>query len=513
MVARISTLTFQGIHVRDVDVQVQMSNGFVAFNIVGLPDKAVAESRERVRAALHAIGLSLPAQRITVNLAPADLLKEGSHFDLPIALALMTIMGVLPRDEMSQYLALGELGLDGTIAPVGGILPAAIHAQSKSQGIICPEACGAEAAWASEIQILAAPHLLSLVNHFKGVQLLEQPTASMRLQDPMKGDMSDIKGQESAKFAMEIAAAGGHNILLSGPPGSGKSMLASRLISILPPLSPAEALETSMIHSVAGKIQEGKILAQRPYRTPHHTASTASLVGGGQKAMPGEISLAHNGVLFLDELPEFGPQSLEALRQPLEVRNISVSRANHHITYPANIQLVAAMNPCKCGHLGDNDLSCNRAPKCGIDYQNKISGPIYDRIDCHIDVPAVSPMELGRLSGGESSAVILGRVMRARDIQLERYKKFHPNEESPVAFLNCHADGPYLESITQLDDSTKHFLMEASEKFKLSARGYHRILRLARSLADLEMQERVLKTHISQALHFRRQHLRRPQAA
>lgn len=514
MVSRSTTVTFQGINTVNVDVQVQISNGFVAFNIVGLADKAVAESKERVRAAMHTIGLSLPAKRITVNLAPADLLKEGSHFDLPIALGLMTIMDVLPSDELSQYISMGELALDGGITKVGGILPAAIHAQSQGMGIICPKSCGAEAAWASDISVLAASNLLEIVNHFKGVQLLDQPTPSMHLKDPTKADMSDIKGQEMAKHAMEIVAAGGHNILLSGPPGAGKSMLASRLVTILPPLSPAEALETSMVHSLAGNLEDGRILAERPYRAPHHTASTVSLVGGGQKAQPGEISLAHNGVLFLDELPEFSRQTLESLRQPMETRTVNVSRANHHVTYPANIQMVAAMNPCRCGHLADPDLACNRAPKCGIDYQNKISGPIYDRIDCHVDVQAVSPFELGKLKGGESSAVIRERVIKARNFQLARYLRLNPEEgDDPTAYLNCHADGAYLEKITELDDISRHFLMEACEKLKLSARGYHRILRLARTLADLEEKENIQKTHLAQALHFRRHNVRRQAAA
>lgn len=514
MASHISTVTFQGIQTLTVDVQAQIMGGFVAFNIVGLPDKAVAESKERVRGALHAIGLSLPSKRITVNLAPADLIKEGCHFDLPIALALLTIMNVLPKDELSQYIAMGELALDGGISSVGGILPAAIHAQSEGVGMICPAKNGAEAAWAGDIPVLAASHLLEIVNHFKGVQLLEQPDPSMDLQPSVNINMKDIKGQEMAKQAMEIVAAGGHNILLSGPPGTGKSMLASRLVTILPPLTPEEALETSMVHSIAGSLENGKILAQRPYRAPHHTASTISMVGGGQRAKPGEISLAHNGVLFLDELPEFSSQCLETLRQPLETKTVSISRANHHVTYPANIQLVAAMNPCKCGHLADADLACNRAPKCAIDYQNKISGPIYDRIDCHVDVQAVSPFDLARLQEGEDSNTILTRVMRARDIQKQRFITFHSaSYEGVLPFLNCHADGAFLEHISKLDDLSQQFLMEACEKFKLSARGYHRILRLGRTIADLAGSENIQKMHLAQALHFRRHNVRRQAAA
>ena len=356
MTARIATVAFQGIDVMPVDVQVQMSPGLPAFTVVGLPDKAVGESRERVRAALNAIGLALPPKRITVNLAPADLPKEGSHYDLPIALGLLTVMGVLPAEEMAGYIALGELALDGAIGAAAGVLPAAIAANAAGRGIICPAACGGEAAWAGEMEILAPGSLLQLVNHFKGSQVLARPEARLAGGHAHVPDLRDIKGQESAKRALEVAAAGGHNLLMVGPPGAGKSMLASRLPGLLPPLSAGETLEVSMIASLAGTLGDGRLTRIRPFRNPHHSASMAALVGGGARARPGEVSLAHLGVLFLDELPEFQRQALDSLRQPLETGKAVVARAAAHVTYPARVQLVAAMNPCRCGHLADPAL-------------------------------------------------------------------------------------------------------------------------------------------------------------
>lgn len=386
MVARIATVAFSGTDVLPIDAQVQMSPGVVAFNIVGLPDKAVAESRERVRAALHAMGLSLPAKRITVNLAPADVLKEGSHFDLPIALGLLAAMQIVPAEEAARYVALGELALDGKLSAVAGILPSAIHANATQRGLICPAANGNEAVWAGEIDVLAAGDLLALINHFKGQQILSRPALQLAGIDTSYADLRDIKGQETAKRALEVVAAGGHNLLMIGPPGSGKSMLAARLPGILPPLSPPEALEVSMIHSLAGLLADGKLLQRRPFRDPHHSATQPALIGGGLRAKPGEISLAHHGVLFLDELPEFPRPTLEALRQPIESGRAVVARANHHVTYPARFQLIAAMNPCRCGYLSDPTQGCGRAPRCGQDYQSRLSGPLLDRIDCHVEV-------------------------------------------------------------------------------------------------------------------------------
>ena len=345
MVAKVVTVAFQGVEARRVDVEVQLTGGETAIVIVGLGDKAVAESRERVRGAFTGLGLAMPAQRVVVNLAPADLPKEGSHYDLPIALAVMGAMGIIPHDALNGWAAIGELSLDGSLSAVAGAQPAAIAVGAMDLGLICPEACGPEAAWAGETRILAPRSLISLINHFRGTQIMSAPRPGEVTQSTGGPDLRDVKGQEQAKRALEIAAAGGHNLLFCGPPGSGKSMLAQRLPGLLPPLTAAELLETSMVHSVAGLIAKGTLTRDRPFRSPHHSASMAALTGGGVKAKPGEVSLAHNGVLFLDELPEFGVQALDSLRQPLETGEVMVARANFHIRYPARVQLVAAMNP------------------------------------------------------------------------------------------------------------------------------------------------------------------------
>ncbi len=499
MVARINTIAFQGVDTLDIDVQVHMANGLPAFTVVGLPDKAVAESRERVRAALGALGLGLPQQRITVNLSPADVLKEGSHFDLPIALGLLVAMNVLPADELAGYTALGELALDGAISPVTGVLPAAIGANAAGRGVICPAACGGEAAWAGEVEVLAPPTLLALINHFKGVQVLTAPEPRLAEDSAAALDLADIKGQETAKRALEVAASGAHNLLMIGPPGAGKSMLAQRLPGILPPMDSREALDVSMIHSVAGLLENGRISRQRPFRDPHHSASLPALVGGGTRARPGEISLAHNGVLFLDELPEFARATLEALRQPIESGRAVVSRANAHVTYPARFQFVAAMNPCRCGHLDDAALACSRAPRCALDYQAKISGPLFDRIDLHMEVAAVSAADLTLPPPAEGSAEIAARVAAARQIQADRYA-----EADPPVRTNAEVDGALLEEVAAPDEAGRKLLAEAADRLKLSARGYHRVLKVARTLADMEAEPNVRRLHVAEALSYRR---------
>lgn len=500
MVSRVSTVAFQGIEGVPVDVQVMVGPGKINMHIVGLPDKAVAESRERVQAALHASGLAMPPKKITVNLAPADLPKEGSHFDLPIALALMAALGAVPGDALTGYVVLGELNLDGTLAPVAGALPAAIAANALGKGLICPADSGAEAAWAgAEIDIVAPRSLIALANHFRGTQVISRPQPAIRALPANLPDLVDIKGQETAKRALEVAAAGGHNLLMVGPPGSGKSMLAARLPSILPPLSAAELLEVSMIHSIAGQLSGGKLSDRRPYRTPHHSATMAALVGGGLRARPGEASLAHHGVLFLDEFPEFSPQALDALRQPLETGECIIARANHRVSYPASIQLVAAMNPCRCGMAGEPGHSCARGPKCMSDYQGRISGPLMDRIDIRIDVPAVSAADLIRPRPAESSADVARRVAAARDRQRERFEQ----AGYPRVLTNARCSTALIEKIAEPDPGGLQLLRDAAEKLKFSARGYHRILKVARTLADLDGKDTVGRLHLAEAISYR----------
>lgn len=500
MVGRVRTVAFQGIEGVPVDVQVMFGPGKIAVQIVGLPDKAVAESRERVQAAIHASGLAMPPKRLTVNLAPADLPKEGSHFDLPIALAIMASLGAVPADALAEFLVIGELNLDGTIGPVAGVLPAAIAANAMNRGLICPHECGPEAAWAGPgFNILAPRSLIGLANHFRGTQVLTRPEPAVRQNPANLPDLADIKGQESAKRALEVAAAGGHNLLMVGPPGSGKSMLAQRLPSILPPLTSGELLDVSMIHSIAGQLSGGKLSDRRPFRAPHHSATMAALIGGGMKARPGEASLAHNGVLFLDELPEFHPQALDALRQPLETAECVIARANHHVSYPARIQLIAAMNPCRCGMAGEPGHTCQRGPRCVSDYQGRISGPLLDRIDIRVDVPAVSAFDLIRPAAAESSAVVAKRVANARQLQRDRFIA----AGQPETDCNARCSTMLIEKIAEPDAGGLQLLREAADRMKFSARGYHRILKVARTLADLDGAAHVGRIHLAEAISYR----------
>ncbi len=502
MVVRVATVAFEGIEARPVDVQVQISNGNVAFQVVGLGDKAVGESRERVRGALIAAGLAMPARRVIVNLAPADMPKEGSHYDLPIALAIMAAMGAIPADALSGYTILGELALDGTIAPVAGCLPAAVAANARGHGLICPSACGAEAAWASsEIDIIAPRSLIQLANHFKGTQVLSRPLPAIRAGGMAQPDLAEIKGQESAKRALEIAAAGGHHLLMNGPPGAGKSMLAARLPSILPPLSPRELLEVSMIHSVAGLLAGGELTDRRPFRAPHHSASMAALTGGGLHARPGEVSLAHHGVLFLDELPEFSMQALDSLRQPIETGEVSVSRANARVTYPARFQLVAAMNPCRCGHALDPGYACKRQPnaRCMAQYQTRLSGPLLDRFDISIEVPAVHATDLLLPPPKEGSREVAARVARARALQRERFLGMGLTHLS----TNSAAPANVVESMARPDKAGTDLIRDAADRMRLTARGFHRVLKLARTLADLDESDGVRRIHVAEALSYR----------
>ncbi|NHN88016.1 YifB family Mg chelatase-like AAA ATPase [Acetobacter conturbans] len=488
---RVRAFAFSGIEAIPVWVEVQIANGLPAFLVVGLPDKAVGEARERVRAALASMGLALPPKRILVNLVPADLLKEGSHFDLPIALAVLAAMEIVPIEELGRYAALGELSLDGRINRVPNVISASLGATIMELGLICPAVQGSEALFGGNPDILAAPDLLSLVSHFRGEQLLSPPVLPTLPPLVATGpDMADVKGMEVARRALEIAATGGHSLLMSGPPGSGKSMLAARMPGLLPELTPQEALEVTRICSAAGIVSEdGGPIRRPPFRDPHHSASQPALIGGGARAKPGEISLAHRGVLFLDELPEFSRQALESLRQPLETGQTSIARAAVHVTYPARFQLIAAMNPCRCGYLGDASRECRKAPRCGEDYLNRLSGPLLDRMDLWVSVQPLSPVDMMTASAGEPSASIAARIASARSFRQTRGQTVRNAEANPDQF--------------ELEEGARTLLADAARKLRLSARGFTRLLRVARTIADLEASILIQKHHVAEAVSFR----------
>ncbi len=497
MVALAYTVAFDGIQARLVEVQCSVSPGVPNFALVGLPDKAVSEAKERVRAALAAMSIAMPAKRLIVNLSPADMPKEGSHFDLPIALAVLAALDIIPKDDVAATVALGELSLDGRLIPVIGALPSAMTAAEHDFALLCPKQCGAEAAWVGTATVFAANSLSEVIRHFTGQQLLPRAEAGEVILAPIGPDLRDVKGQERAKRALEIAAAGRHHMLMVGPPGSGKSMLAARLAGILPPLSAVEALETSMIHSLAGLLTEGGISRTRPFCEPHHTASMAAIVGGGKGAKPGEVSLAHNGVLFMDEFPEFPRAVLETLRQPIETGEIVVARANAHIRYPCRFLLVAAANPCKCGYMTDPARACARVPLCGDEYLGRISGPLMDRFDLRVEVPPVAYTDLDLPATGETSATIAARVGAARAVQARRF------EGHPGMRVNADAEGAKLEEIASPDSESRELLARVAERFGLTARGYHRVLRVARTIADLDNSAAVRKNHVAEAVSYR----------
>ncbi len=497
MVARAYTVAFEGVEARQVEVQCAITPGMPAFSIVGLPDKAVSEARDRVRTALSSMAIALPSKRITINLSPADILKEGSHFDLPIALALLAALEIIPKDAVEGTTSLGELSLDGALVPVIGALPAAMAAAEEDRALLCPKASGAEAAWVEAVQVIGAGSLAEIVRHFTGQSPLPPSKPGEVLNETGCRDLRDVKGQERAKRALEIAAAGRHHLMMVGTPGSGKSMLAARLPGILPPLSPTEALETSMIHSLAGLLKEGGINRTRPFREPHHTASMAAIVGGGRRASPGEISLAHNGVLFMDEFPEFSRPVLETLRQPIETGEVVVARANAHVKYPCRFMLVAAANPCKCGYLSDPARACARAPICGEDYLGRISGPLMDRFDLRVEVPPVSFTDLDLPASGDASATVASRIEQARAVQAARFG------DRPDMRQNADAEGEALEEIATPDAGGRDLINRVAERFGLSARGYHRVLRVARTIADLEGSDDVRQPHVAEAVSYR----------
>jgi magnesium chelatase family protein len=499
--ANVKTLVFNGLDITPVEVQAHIFAGLPKFSIVGLADRSVKEAKDRIETALAAINLSLPPKKITVNLAPSDLEKNGAHFDLPIMCALLAVMGSIPEDTLNDFVVMGEIGLDGHIQKTNGILPASLYASDNGLGIICPKDNGAEARWAGHKNILAPNHILELINHFKEKLTLpvpELPENNTTTQNA-RIDMSDIKGQVAAKRALEIAAAGGHAMLMVGPPGAGKSMLAQRLPTILPPMTPREILDTSVIYSVSGHLKNNGLIANRPFRAVHHTASPIALSGGGSDAKPGEISLAHNGVLFLDELPEFQRATLEILRQPMETGEITISRAAKNATYPARFQLISAMNPCPCGHLGNPALSCSKAPRCAEAYQGKISGPLMDRIDLHIEVDAVNPWDLGKITEvGETSDVIRARTVAAREIQMKRSQQLFGRE-----ILNAHLDGKELMLSAELTPEMREFLNKSAESMSMSARGYNRVLRIARTIADLRAAPQISMDDLIESLSYR----------
>jgi magnesium chelatase family protein len=497
MVARAYTVAFEGVDAKLVEVQCAITPGLPAFSLVGLPDKAVSEARDRVRTALSSMAIALPSKRITINLSPADMPKEGSHFDLPIALALLAALEIIPKDAAEGTLALGELSLDGSLIAVLGALPAAMAAAEEGRMLLCPKASGPEAAWVGSVQVIGAANLADVVRHYTGQAPISPSDPGEVTSAPAGRDLRDVKGQERAKRALEIAAAGRHHLMMVGSPGSGKSMLAARLPGILPPLTPTEALETSMIHSLAGLLTEGGISRTRPFREPHHTASMAAIVGGGRRASPGEISLAHNGVLFMDEFPEFPRGVLETLRQPVETGEVTVARANAHVKYPCRFMLVAAANPCKCGHLSDPARACSRAPICGEDYMGRISGPLMDRFDLRVEVPPVAFRDLDLPASGDASCAVAARVDAARAIQTARFAD-HPDMR-----LNADAEGQVLEDIASPDAEGRALINRVAERFGLSARGYHRVLRVARTIADLDGADTVCLPHVAEAVSFR----------
>ncbi|HVD33867.1 MAG TPA: YifB family Mg chelatase-like AAA ATPase [Gemmatimonadales bacterium] len=502
MLARIRSAAVLGIDAYPVDVEVDITNGLPSFSTVGLPQGAVKEGRERVGAALLNAGFSFPLRRITVNLAPADIRKNGSAFDLPIALGILVASGQLPEDRLRNQMVLGEVGLEGDLRPVRGALSMALAARAAHQtGVLLPHANVPEASVVEGVDVCGARTLLEACAHLSG-QLIPPARADMAtlmaVSNSDQADFSDVRSQAAAKRALEVAAAGSHNILLIGAPGAGKTMLARRIPSILPSMSLEEALETTKIHSVAGTLPSGQsLLTVRPFRAPHHTISDAGLIGGGSSPRPGEVSLAHGGVLFLDELPEFRRNVLEVLRQPLEDGVVTLSRAAMSLTYPARFMLAAAMNPCPCGYSGDPTHSCNCGPLAIERYRSRISGPLLDRIDIHLEVPAVAYGDIVGEQSGETSAVIRARVEHARAVQRDRFR------DQPGVHANAHMSTRDLRRYCRLSQPVEAMLRQAVGRLGLSARAYHRVLKIARTIADLAGATELSTAHVSEAIQYR----------